>query len=366
MNFGSIEIIDRAGTVTLNSDPSAPMKRNQAAAAYFRAHQDADDVGLYISDPYKSAFDGRWRIALTRRLSEPDGSFAGVVKGTIDIALFQTLFEAMNVGADGVLSLYLDDGALLARAPSPPTDLGTAPRVSTIRAATQFGYFVKISPVDGVKRLYDYRRISSFPLIVNVGVATQAIDGPWLDKALVMGLVLAVLCAASIILAVTLRREFRRRGAAERATAEAGAQYRLLADNVTDIISKTDPDGIRRYVSPAYTRLLGFTAEEINGTRSADFAHPDDAPRVAAALEICAAGNTHASCIYRTRRRDGRWIWVEARHQSVHNDAGDLVEIVSTIRDITAQKEAYRRAGREDRDAGRHPGEHAGRGLSVR
>ncbi|HEX2553102.1 MAG TPA: PAS-domain containing protein, partial [Microvirga sp.] len=63
---------------------------------------------------------------------------------------------------------------------------------------------------------------------------------------------------------VTARRE------AEAAAQAGEARYRLLAENATDMIIQADLDTTRRYVSPACRELLGYTPEELVGTRPLD------------------------------------------------------------------------------------------------
>jgi PAS domain S-box-containing protein len=94
----------------------------------------------------------------------------------------------------------------------------------------------------------------------------------------------------------------------KRRLAESEARYRLLADNSTDIIVLLDRGGRRRYVSPACVAMLGYTPEEMQASRTGDTLHPDDAARVLAEL---ANMTGESEMIYRMRRKDGQYIWVE-------------------------------------------------------
>ncbi|MFX5562628.1 hypothetical protein ABTD73_19445, partial [Acinetobacter baumannii] len=84
---------------------------NYGDRAYFTAHRDADNVGLYVSRPIQASLGNELQVVvLSKRLFNDDGSFGGVVVMALDLAYFRDLFEGLSLGADGVISLYSDDG----------------------------------------------------------------------------------------------------------------------------------------------------------------------------------------------------------------------------------------------------------------
>ncbi len=129
-----------------------------------------------------------------------------------------------------------------------------------------------------------------------------------------------------------------------RRNAEAGLRvseerYRLLAENATDIISRTDLHGYRTYISPVCRDILGFEPEELIGTRPIESVHPDDQPAVAAGLETLVSGVAEVETItYRVPHKDGHWVWLEARRRLVRDREGSPCEIISILRDITERR----------------------------
>jgi diguanylate cyclase (GGDEF)-like protein/PAS domain S-box-containing protein len=126
---------------------------------------------------------------------------------------------------------------------------------------------------------------------------------------------------------------------ADAAVRESEARYRLLADNATDMVFQLDLDHVRRYVSPASFEILGYTPEELVGTKHADMVHPDDAAEVASVYGQVAAGLDRADVIHRMRRKDGSWVWVEAELRALRDDAsGEVVGLLGALRDISDRK----------------------------
>ena len=128
---------------------------------------------------------------------------------------------------------------------------------------------------------------------------------------------------------------------AERQLQESESRYRLLADNSTDLIITVGHDGKRSYISPACEKLLGYTPEEMLRINSADAVHPEDIPRV---MQMLASGSDASdqhrqACIYRIRRKDGSYVWVEANGRAV-DIAGESDQRLLIVRDIDQRVKA--------------------------
>jgi PAS domain S-box-containing protein len=116
--------------------------------------------------------------------------------------------------------------------------------------------------------------------------------------------------------------------------------YRLLAYNVTDIISKHTLDGIFRYVSPAAETHLGYKPEELIGTTAYDLVHPDDQDEFLKLDEDAVVEDDIVTTTYRVRRKDGKYIWFETINKIVRDEeTGEIVEIVAVSRDISDRKQ---------------------------
>jgi PAS domain S-box-containing protein len=116
------------------------------------------------------------------------------------------------------------------------------------------------------------------------------------------------------------------------------AQYKLLADNMADAVTRVRLDGSSSYISPAIERLLGYRPEEMVGRTIQDFVHEADKPIVQQTLQEIAAGRDQVTRQHRATHRDGGAVWVETRFQLVRDAAGRPDEIVAVIRDIADRR----------------------------
>ncbi|MGH1571142.1 diguanylate cyclase domain-containing protein [Methylobacterium sp. P31] len=123
---------------------------------------------------------------------------------------------------------------------------------------------------------------------------------------------------------------------------ESEANYRLLAENSTDVIIRSDLDGTRRYISPAVLRLLGYEPRELLGTHPLAFVHPDEATSYARLLEQLEVGQlSEAVTQQRYRRRDGSFVWVEVSFSLTRDEKSSAPSgYVAVIRDISQRKAA--------------------------
>ncbi|WP_114809443.1 sensor domain-containing diguanylate cyclase [Paraburkholderia kururiensis] len=218
-DLGSLFVIDVHGNVVADSRAVPPRRVNVSDRDYFKVHRDSPNVGLYVSRPFKPRLTaGDTSIALSRRLSNPDGSFAGIVVGTMRLAYFRRLFEGTNLGERGSITLMLTDGTVLMRRPLRAwmvgVNLAGSDNFNAFQGAPEGRFFAQ-SAIDGVDRWYVYRHIHGFPMILSVGQAIDDIDAEWRRRAWIIGVLTVLLDVAIVALAVLFSQQLRRRIAME-------------------------------------------------------------------------------------------------------------------------------------------------------
>lgn len=135
-------------------------------------------------------------------------------------------------------------------------------------------------------------------------------------------------------------------------------RYRLLARNMSDVISRHQRNGAVQFISPAVEAMLGLPVAQLTGHGLFDRVHVADRPAYLTALSDAARGDVR-SAEFRLRREIGGsergqvdFIWVEMRCRPLDQDLvdKDLVdqdlgrgvtrepEVVAVMRDITDRK----------------------------
>lgn len=155
---------------------------------YFQYHRKNPDRFVHIGKPVRSRSTNDWVLPISRRLNNPDGTFGGVALGTIRIEYFSTLYQSFDVGRAGVIMLTLDDGTMIYRLPHNEkligSDVSNGPVHQMYQRTGPTGTDMLRSKIDGIERLYSYRHLETYPLIVATAQSKQEILEKWLKSML--------------------------------------------------------------------------------------------------------------------------------------------------------------------------------------
>ncbi len=216
-DMGSIFVLDKAGTVIMDSRVETPRADNYAQSDFFKVHRGIESGGPFVSTPWRNA-DGEYLIAISRRLSNANGDFTGVVAVTLRLHYFKKMLDRLNVGSESSLILAREDGSIIMRAPYKADLIGVNVSTSAVFkriSEAPEGTFEMNAGLDGVKRMYAYQRIGELPLIVSYGQSLEAIYASWWHEAKIIGLLMLGLCATNVTLIVFLASALKRRAKAE-------------------------------------------------------------------------------------------------------------------------------------------------------
>jgi PAS domain S-box-containing protein/putative nucleotidyltransferase with HDIG domain len=129
----------------------------------------------------------------------------------------------------------------------------------------------------------------------------------------------------------------------QKALLESESQFRLLAENASDMISRHGVDGLFIYISPACENILGYKPEELVGSTFFHLVHPEDLPAITKLISEYDGGQKTTTITYRARHKNTQDIWLETSARAIlDRKDGSVVEIQATSRDITDRKNAER------------------------
>jgi len=144
----------------------------------------------------------------------------------------------------------------------------------------------------------------------------------------------------AVVRALDLRRARAEQARAEEARRQGEERFRALIEHGADAVALVAPDGTLLFASHSIERLLGFTPAELVGHPGFERVHPDDLPRVHAALRnIIANPGTPAGLELRWRHKDGSWRYIDG--VAVDRLAEPAVgAIVVNFRDVSERRTA--------------------------
>lgn len=116
-------------------------------------------------------------------------------------------------------------------------------------------------------------------------------------------------------------------------------QYRLIAENVSDVVAVGDNDGVLRWVSPSVTAATGWQAEELVGVPFRDLVHPEERPAVKRIQAELLAGHAQQMEL-RLRTSDDRYRWMSIRIRPYFDDEGHVVGRVAAWWDADERRRA--------------------------
>ena len=136
-----------------------------------------------------------------------------------------------------------------------------------------------------------------------------------------------------------LLQEIAQRKQVEKALREREEFFRLLSDNMTDMIAVVDRKGRRLYNSASYRNVLG-DPEGLHGTDSFADIHPDDQERVKAIFRQTVESGEGQRAEYRFLLPDRSVRYVESQGSVVKDESGEVTKVVVVSRDMTERNRA--------------------------
>ena len=279
--FNQVGVIDAKGIYVLANLPTTG-KLDLSDREHFKVHVAADTGDLFVSKPVLGRASGKWSIQLTRRITRANGEFAGVVVVSIDPGYFTRFYNELNLGSEGLAALYGLDGIARARKVGSKEEFGTnapnAKMFELIDKGTLSGNYTQQSVVDGVERIYHFRKVPQYQLAVTVGVdmndlmanQNRAKTALRQQAGAVSVLIIALALALTRYLR-QLRRDLQLRQAAELLIQDRTEQLNAIFALSPDGFVSFDGERRVKYVSPGFARMTAGGNVNLTGLDEHDF-----------------------------------------------------------------------------------------------
>ena len=241
---GGFYVLNAVGNLIATSAADVVLGENVTEQPWFKVHRELDSGEIFISRPFQnSGRNGDWSIRFSRRMSAPDGSFAGVAVAQLKLDYFTSLLRSLDLGPDGNISLFRTDGIMLVQYPPIPSirtgeDLSSYPNYMRL-LNEGYGSFIAMSETFQTPRLYTFAQVYNLPVVVVVGLSGEYIFSSWWHTALLIGTATLMLCLGLIWLTLLLSHELNLRQQAERSLAELASTDPLSGLANRRVLDKT-------------------------------------------------------------------------------------------------------------------------------
>ena len=232
--FVGVSVTNASGDIVATSAPGPLSRINVANHPAFRAHLERADDRLYISQPIYSRFVQRNMIWLSRRLNNPDGSFAGVIAINILPEQFVGFYHDIQVSPMDVIAVIGLDGIVRASLRNGVTTSGdnvNGTQVMAHQRQDPNGAFLAPTLFDGQLRYFSHRRLRDYPLFVTYGVGETEALAASRHRATIFyaggGLLSLMFIAFALVVTLSVNRRERREAALARANERLSEAQRI-------------------------------------------------------------------------------------------------------------------------------------------
>ena len=312
-----------------------------ASSDYFAPHVRGADRELVFGSPVKAA-DGQWLLPVSRRLGNVGTALDGVLVAMVRAAYFQTFYDSIERGPDGFTTLFLSSGSAVVTSPLADAVIGKnwshSPMFRQHLPAWPTGTVRQVVVKDEIERIYSYRALNDYPVVVTYGLSMASVLGAWQQSAWNHGLlmVLALLLVAGA--AIALRRQEALRQATVRDLKNSELHLRSIIETEPECIKIVDAQGRLLQMNPAGLAMIeADSMAQVQGQPVLDLIAPEYRSAFKQMHQRVLAGET-VELTFEVHGLKGGLRWLET-HAVPLQHHGETVQLAIT-RDITERKRA--------------------------
>lgn len=307
-----------------------------------KRHSGTGPLANYV--PASKSANGKSVLVLSRHLTSPSGDFLGGVLGVIELERAQNLFNSLRPDPGDSVALLDENQVVLARHPllaeaieKRATTLGISAALGSATPGTSVSDQLDL---DGHERMFGFSRIEGFPFIIAYGHDKTRVLEEWRWRAVKFAAGYFILLLSALIAA---RYQWTILGQREELRASE-EHFRILAENMADIVWRTDAQLRFTYINEADQALRGYTQQEVVGTHVRDNLTPQGQEILNEVLrkrhEIEQLGNKGVAMKFDLpmRHKQGGEVWIENSSVPVYGSDGRIIGYQGVGRDVSGRR----------------------------
>jgi diguanylate cyclase (GGDEF)-like protein len=266
---GGVNLFDSDGKL-INASSVWPVSDVSVAdRTYFKVFTSGPLSPTVLIEPVYSRVSGAWTTIIARKVTGTDGEFLGVISRGVEPAHFEKFFASLALGDGAAISMFAQDGTLMARHPHNDALIGRSFKggalielVAPPRA--DHGTLRLKSPIDGDDRVGAVRRLSRFPIIVVATIAVSAALADWHEQTrFLIGTATLSALVVAIILFLVVRQISRQHQASQRRLALEKQRLDTAVNNMTQGLLFFDADQRLVICNQRYIDMFGVSRDVI-------------------------------------------------------------------------------------------------------
>ncbi len=260
----SIRYLDTEGISQITSFAQAAAPIDVSDREYVRQlRQQPERPNTLIGHPVKSRYDGQWIVPLARNLYDASGQRIGMIAAYIRVSYFEDFYRRIAKDNQAIVSLYSNDGFVLARSPFDEQLVDRNVAATTvgqrIRIGEREGSFIDTFGLDRTptRHLFTYHKFRDFPATSVYARDLDEVLEPWRSRTTQRIVFAAVAGTCLLALALLLAIHIRRLHVSTSQLAASEGRYRILFEGAKDAILLWNRHGVYIDCNQAAADLFG-------------------------------------------------------------------------------------------------------------
>src|SRR5882672_7387407 len=306
---------------------------------HFKVHRSGGPDQLYISNPVKGRISGKVSIQFTRAILDRSGRFAGVLVLSVSPQTLIRVYEALDLGSNGLVGIRRLDNTRLLRWP----DLDAMENVPSLQIPSNAstGNQIRRGNRDGVERLLSYRKVPDFPLYAVVAQSLDSLLADFKTARLIYVSAGVLGSLVVLLLGLVMLSSLKRSEHVEGELLDSERRFRSLTELSSDMYWEQDDQYRFTSSSGSGPEWMVKGLREAAGKRRWDFKYDNMTEKDwAAHIALLDARKPFRDLEFCRLDESGRKIWISVSGEPVFDASGAFKGYRGVGKDITERKRA--------------------------